>query len=333
MAPAATRDNPGAHNWTCPLCGHDRQVIATRGPDYEYSVRARPICPCPMLAVRTRLTRSNPALRGSSPLSILRPTTRSVPASPLYLKGFIYGHKIRGDVKRIRSYMDVSLLRSVVDIGSGDAARLFELRRVVPHEVECIALDLSFPPAMVERARAERITLVQGNIELDLHMLQSGAHDLIIMSQILEHLRDPIAALESLKSKLAPGGFLLLETPNRGGLDYLLFRKRYWGGYHLPRHFHLFTKASLARDCEACRLSSRAAGKSSVAGILDHEPEERSRSQQPLPGKFGFRVPEFLQPPGSRDVYSPGFVLHCPWDVYIESVCASGTRLNLTGLA
>ena len=26
-----------------------------------------------------------------------------------------------------------------------------------------------------------------------------------------------------------------------------LFRRRYWGGYHLPRHFYLFTKESLAR--------------------------------------------------------------------------------------
>ena len=249
MAPAATRHNPEDHNWTCSLCGHDRQVIATRGPDYEYSCAPGPFVLAQCL--RCGHVSLDPIPPSEEVAALYPPTYYTVsPASPLYLKGFIYKHKIRGDVKRIRSYMDVSLLRSVVDIGSGDAARLFELRRVVPHEVECIALDLSFPPAMVERARAERITLVQGNIELDLHMLQSGAHDLIIMSQILEHLRDPIAALESLKSKLAPGGFLLLETPNRGGLDYLLFRKRYWGGYHLPRHFHLFTKASLVQTAK-----------------------------------------------------------------------------------
>jgi SAM-dependent methyltransferase len=168
------------------------------------------------------------------------------PESPLYLKGFIYESKIRRDVKRIRSYMDVTRFGSIVDIGSGDAARLFELRRTLSKDTECIALDLSFPAAMVERAGVARISLIQGNIELDLHMLRDGAHDLIIMSQIIEHLRDPIAALERLRKKLAPGGFLLLETPNRGGLDYRLFRGRYWGGYHLPRHFHLFTMASLA---------------------------------------------------------------------------------------
>jgi SAM-dependent methyltransferase len=168
------------------------------------------------------------------------------PASPLYLQGFIYEHKIRRDVKRILSYVDAGRLRSVVDVGSGDAARLFLLRQSIRPEAECIALDLSFPPALVERAKSEHVTLVQGNIELDFHTLRDAAHDLIIMSQILEHLRDPIAALESLRAKLSPQGFLLLETPNRGGLDYLLFRRRYWGGYHLPRHFHLFSKDSLA---------------------------------------------------------------------------------------
>jgi hypothetical protein len=38
---------------------------------------------------------------------------------------------------------------------------------------------------------------------------------------------------------------LIIDTPNRGGLDYRLFRGRHWGGYHVPRHFHLFTQASL----------------------------------------------------------------------------------------
>jgi SAM-dependent methyltransferase len=129
------------------------------------------------------------------------------------------------------------------------------LRKSILPEAECIALDLSFTPALAERAKAERITLVQGNIELDFHALRDGAHDLIIMSQILEHLRDPMAALESLRAKLSHEGLLLLETPNLGGLDYLLFRKRYWGGYHLPRHFHLFTKNALG-------LNSRTRGSS-----------------------------------------------------------------------
>jgi SAM-dependent methyltransferase len=167
------------------------------------------------------------------------------PESPLFLNGYIYETKIRRDVERIRKFVDVSKLHSIVDVGGGDAARLFELRKSMPHG-ECIAFDFRFPPEIAERAKPANIGLIEGNIETDLDLLRDSAHDLIIMSQILEHLRDPVLALERLRMKLARGGFLLLDTPHRGGLDYVLFRRQYWGGYHLPRHLHLFTKDSLA---------------------------------------------------------------------------------------
>ena len=38
-----------------------------------------------------------------------------------------------------------------------------------------------------------------------------------------------------------------IETPEIEGWDYHLFRKRYWGGYHIPRHFYLFNRATLTR--------------------------------------------------------------------------------------
>ena len=252
---------PAGHNWTCALCGYDRQTLVTRGPDYEYAC-----APGPFVLVQCGHcghVSLDPIPEPGEVAALYPPTYYTVsPASPLYLKGFIYEHKIRRDVKRIRSYMDVRRLRSIVDVGSGDAARLFHLRKWVPLETDCSALDLSFPPEMVERARSERISLVQGNIELDFRILCDSAHDLIIMSQILEHLRDPIAALEGLRTTLTPGGFLLLETPHLGGLDFLLFRKRYWGGYHLPRHFHLFTKDSLAQA--ATRLGFKVVRKGSL---------------------------------------------------------------------
>jgi hypothetical protein len=48
---------------------------------------------------------------------------------------------------------------------------------------------------------------------------------------------------------------MIIDTPNRGGLDYKLFRRRYWGGYHVPRHFHLFTQDSLTQLIERAGLT------------------------------------------------------------------------------
>jgi len=231
-------------NWTCLLCGSNQRILAIRGPDYEYAC-----LPGSFTLVRCAQCGHislDPIPRTEDVAALYPPTYYTVnPDSPLYLSGFIYETKIRRDVERIASYVDVKQLRSIVDVGCGDAARLFQFRKILP-DTECIGLDFQFQQQLVERARGQRISLVESN-ESDLNGLRERAHDLMIMSQSLEHLRNPIAALERLRTKLAPAGMLLIETPHCGGLDYLLFRKRYWGGYHLPRHFHLFTKDSLAR--------------------------------------------------------------------------------------
>ena len=154
-------------------------------------------------------------------------------------------------------------------------------------------------------------------------MLRDSTHDLIIMSQILEHLRDPVVALESLRTKLAPGGFLLLETPHRGGLDYLLFRKRYWGGYHLPRHFHLFTKDSLAQTAKRVGYRVERQGSLPSPGFWIMSLRNALGLNSRRRGNSVFEFLNFSNLPAVGTFTASGPVLHCSWNVYIESVCAS----------
>jgi hypothetical protein len=51
-------------------------------------------------------------------------------------------------------------------------------------------------------------------------------------------------------SLLRPGGCFIVETPNLAGIDYRLFRRSWWGHYHFPRHWNLFSTASLRRLLE-----------------------------------------------------------------------------------
>jgi hypothetical protein len=46
-------------------------------------------------------------------------------------------------------------------------------------------------------------------------------------------------------SWLTPGGILAIETPNLDAFDARLFKRTYWGGYHIPRHWHLFQERTL----------------------------------------------------------------------------------------
>ena len=40
---------------------------------------------------------------------------------------------------------------------------------------------------------------------------------------------------------------LSVETPDTRGWDARIFRRGYWGGYHIPRHFYLFDASTLSR--------------------------------------------------------------------------------------
>jgi SAM-dependent methyltransferase len=71
------------------------------------------------------------------------------------------------------------------------------------------------------------------------------------MLQLIEHVEDPVAIGRAVFRLLRPGGVFVVETPNLGGLDHGWFRGRCWGHYHFPRHWNLFSTASLRRMLES----------------------------------------------------------------------------------
>ena len=86
---------------------------------------------------------------------------------------------------------------------------------------------------------------------------------LVILQQVIEHVPDPRGMIERIRGLLRPGGAVVIETPNIASWDHALFAKRYWGGYHIPRHFHLFSRRSLpqllrASGFEVTRVTSLA---------------------------------------------------------------------------
>jgi hypothetical protein len=64
--------------------------------------------------------------------------------------------------------------------------------------------------------------------------------------------------VERLAEWLRPGGVLALETPNTDSLDARLFADGYWGGYHIPRHWHLFKPETMTSMLESVGLQVEA---------------------------------------------------------------------------
>ncbi len=71
--------------------------------------------------------------------------------------------------------------------------------------------------------------------------------DVVSFIHVLEHLWDPVTALDQAKRLMKPGALLVLETPNVNGWPLRLFG-RHCVQMDAPRHLWLFTPAAL-RDC------------------------------------------------------------------------------------
>lgn len=75
-------------------------------------------------------------------------------------------------------------------------------------------------------------------------------YNLVVGWMVLEHLHEPIMALEKLRRWIRPGGWLVLSVPNAASLEFKLFKQR-WYALQLPTHLTHFTpktiEATLAR--------------------------------------------------------------------------------------
>jgi SAM-dependent methyltransferase len=97
-----------------------------------------------------------------------------------------------------------------VDLGSGPGHTTLLLRETLR---PALTLAVDFSPAYVAataaRAGGGDVEVIEADV-LDLPERVTGA-DVIFVRLLLTHLRDPLAAIELWRERLAPGGVLLLE--------------------------------------------------------------------------------------------------------------------------
>lgn len=80
---------------------------------------------------------------------------------------------------------------------------------------------------------------------------REGSYDVVAMSQVIEHVPDPVALLKECRRVLRPGGRLVLSTPNARSVAHGAYG-RHWRGLEPPRHQQVFTPAALARCARDC---------------------------------------------------------------------------------
>jgi len=105
----------------------------------------------------------------------------------------------------------------VLEVGCGQGALLkrlaLELPAAVIHGADVSSRSLEKSRALV--GSAELFELDLSALDFDaLHAARFGRFDLVICSEVLEHLADDALALARIRSLLAPGGHLIVTVPS-----------------------------------------------------------------------------------------------------------------------
>jgi SAM-dependent methyltransferase len=92
-----------------------------------------------------------------------------------------------------------------------------------------------------------------------------GSFDAIVMWHVIEHLPRPWAVLEAAAEHLAPGGALVIGTPNPEALQFRLLGGR-WAHVDAPRHLYLISESELRRKAAELGLVHASSTTSDAAG-------------------------------------------------------------------
>jgi 2-polyprenyl-6-hydroxyphenyl methylase/3-demethylubiquinone-9 3-methyltransferase len=128
--------------------------------------------------------------------------------------------------------------KSALDVGCGAGLLAEPLRRL---GADVIAIDAA--PELIAAARAHAAG--QG-LDIDYRAIGvealDGHYDLVTALEVIEHVADPQAFVDSLAARLAPGGLLILSTPNRTAWSKLLTITLAEGFGRIPKGTHDFDK-------------------------------------------------------------------------------------------
>jgi 2-polyprenyl-3-methyl-5-hydroxy-6-metoxy-1,4-benzoquinol methylase len=226
---------------SCNTCDSSKRTEIAKSPDFEYRTCSNEFTfgKCDDCGTVYLIDRPVPATLGTIYPDSYIPYSFNEHLGPViaYARNVVQKKK----VVPVKQYAPVGAV--VVDVGSGSGEFLRILRDHGDKSWRLVGVDIS--EMAMEALRKINIEGVLGRFEaLDWTL---PAPDVIVMNQVIEHLDDPKAVVKRSFDLLRPGGVLMLETPSVDAWDAGIFKKRHWGGWHTPRHWVLYTPATLRR--------------------------------------------------------------------------------------
>ncbi len=223
----------------CCVCESGDATPIGVGEDFEYHTSSDAF-----LAMRCKscgLVYLNPRPSVSEFEKIYPPTYHAFNFSE---KNFGFAHKMRSrlEVRRLlRRCRNLPNDARILDVGCGDGFHLNLLREFGKKSWKLEGVDVD--KRAVEMATHSGFKVHLGSVEEI--KLPYENYDLIFLIQTIEHVEKPDKVLVVIHKLLRKGGRLVIVTDNTDSIDFKLFKRNYWGGYHFPRHWNLFNRQSL----------------------------------------------------------------------------------------
>jgi len=117
--------------------------------------------------------------------------------------------------KYFHEFMQLKGNERILDVGCGSGTFTREIARKLP-KARIVGADISkavigFASETTKKEGLKNLTFVVSGIE---SIKAKGKFDVIIVSHLIEHLKNPLQALREVKKKLNKNGALFITTPN-----------------------------------------------------------------------------------------------------------------------
>ncbi len=116
-------------------------------------------------------------------------------------------------------------------------------------------IEFSREAAEVAREHGHKVQIAS----LETAVGPAETYDLVVGWMVLEHLHNPLEALQKLHAWTNTGGWLVLSVPDISALDFRIFKDQ-WYALQLPTHLFHYTPASLSRLLDKSGWTTRKIG-------------------------------------------------------------------------
>lgn len=228
----------------CYLCGSNNTVHIATGTDREYYTTSDTFQVVECTECHLRYLNPRPSV---AELPTIYPADyysyhMDVDPSELGLASRLR-HKVHGRrFRQLLRHLDSRPTVELLDVGCGDGWMLYLFKLADPQRIKTFGVDIN--EQVCEAARARGHTVYCGLFET---VRFDRQFDVINLSNVIEHVTDPMAVVRKSFECLRAKGILILETPNRDAWDARRFQNGSWGSYHIPRHFTFFNPATIER--------------------------------------------------------------------------------------